>query len=147
GAIDSALPAMERVIGLEVGQTQVAYPFGSFSDMPVVHDTVGGQDIVIFFAGGTLSAFASRGPEGRRAVGSTGVFSPSLDGEDLTFVVKDDVIVDTQTGSEWNIFGQAVAGELDGRSLTPVVHANHFWFAWQAFFPNSEIRTADNING
>ena len=147
GAIDSALPAMERVIGLEVGQTQVAYPFGSFSDMPVVHDTVGGQDIVIFFAGGTLSAFDSGGPEGRRAVGSTGVFSPSLDGEDLTFVVKDDVIVDTQTGSEWNIFGQAVAGELDGRSLTPVVHANHFWFAWQAFFPNSEIRTADNING
>jgi len=27
------------------------------------------------------------------------------------------------------------------------VHANHFWFAWQAFFPNTEIRSADGISG
>ncbi|PKB62167.1 MAG: hypothetical protein BZY79_00015 [SAR202 cluster bacterium Casp-Chloro-G4] len=145
GAIDSKLPAMERVIGLDLGQEKVAYPFGGFSESPVVHDTVSGQDIVIFFADGTLSAFDGRGPEGRRTVGSTGVFSPTLDGRDLTFALQDGAIVDEQTGSEWNVLGQAVAGDLVGRSLAPVVHANHFWFAWQAFHPDTEVRTAEDI--
>lgn len=147
GAIDSALPAMERVIGLELGQSEVAYPFSAFSDMPVVHDTVSGQDIVIFFANGTLSAFNSRSPEGNMVVGSTGVFNPSLDGQDLTFAMENGVITDGQTGSEWNVLGQAVAGELQGKSLEPLVHANHFWFAWQAFHPDTEIRSADEIKG
>ena len=57
------------------------------------------------------------------------------------------VIVDEHTGSEWNVLGQAVAGELEGQRLEPVVHANHFWFAWQAFYPETEIRIAEDING
>ena len=147
GAIDPALPAMERVIGLELRGSKVAYPFPAFSDTPVLHDTVGGQDIVIFFADGTLSAFRTRSYQGNRVVGSTGVFYPSVDGRSLTFVAEDGAIVDEQTGSEWNVLGQAVGGELEGRRLEQVVHANHFWFAWQAFHPDTEIRLAEDIQG
>jgi len=32
-------------------------------------------------------------------------------------------------GSVWNILGQATEGQLAGKKLTPVVHANHFWFS------------------
>ncbi|HEY85741.1 MAG TPA: DUF3179 domain-containing protein, partial [Chloroflexi bacterium] len=28
-------------------------------------------------------------------------------------------------------------GELAGQKLTPVLHANHFWFAWAAFAPET----------
>ncbi|MFQ5935910.1 MAG: DUF3179 domain-containing (seleno)protein, partial [Acidiferrobacterales bacterium] len=45
----------------------------------------------------------------------------------------------TQTGSTWNILGEAVDGPLTGKKLTPIVHANHFWFAWAAFKPDTEI--------
>lgn len=147
GSIDSALPSMERVIGLELGQAKVAYPFGSFADIPVVHDTVSGQEVVIFFAGDTLSAFSGRGFDERRTVGTTGVFSPVVDGRSLTFAAEYGVILDDQTGSEWNLLGQAVAGELQGKNLEPIVHVNHFWFAWQAFFPDTKIRSADDISG
>ena len=147
GSIDPVLPSMERVIGLDLGQAKVAYPFSGFVDTPVVHDTVSGQEIVIFFAGGTLSAFRGRGFEERRVVGTTGVFSPAVDGRSLTFAAENGIILDEQTGSEWNLLGQAVAGELQGKNLEPLVHANHFWFAWQAFFPNTEIRSADGISG
>jgi hypothetical protein len=70
-----------------------------------------------------------------------------VDGRSLTFAAENGIILDEQTGSEWNLLGQAVAGELQGKNLEPLVHANHFWFAWQAFFPNTEIRSADDISG
>lgn len=147
GNIDSALPSMERVIGLDIGETKVAYPLLGFSEMPVVHDSVAGQDIVIFFSDGTLSAFNGGSPNGTRVVGSTGVFSPTLGGKKLNFTAENGGIVDDQTGSRWNVLGQAVDGELTGQSLDPVVHANHFWFAWQAFHPDTEVRSAEDIGG
>ncbi len=144
GGIDDRLPAMERIVGITVGDEAVAYPFKLFESVPVVNDTVSGQDIAIFYAGDTLSAFKIFDPDlpwRSRQVGSTGVFDPNLDGRKLTFRVEDDRIVDDQTGSTWNILGQAVEGPLQGRKLQQVVHANHFWFAWQAFNPETQIRS------
>ena len=42
-------------------------------------------------------------------------------------------------GSVWNILGQATEGQLAGKKLTPVVHANPFWFSWGAFKPDTKI--------
>ena len=57
----------------------------------------------------------------------------------LTFQRNGDTIMDDQTGSTWNVLGQATAGELAGKQLTPVVHADHFWFSWAAFRPDTVI--------
>ena len=75
------------------------------------------------------------------------MYDPNLDGEKLTFEYRNGVVVDTQTGSEWNIFGEAVSGPLSGQSLRPVIHANHFWFAWRVFYPETAIRTAEDFTG
>ncbi|HJN91566.1 MAG TPA: DUF3179 domain-containing (seleno)protein [Dehalococcoidia bacterium] len=37
--------------------------------------------------------------------------------------------------------GEAVDGPLLGAQLEPLVHANHFWFAWVAFEPDTLIIT------
>jgi hypothetical protein len=144
GQIDDRLPAMERIVGLTIGDETVAYPFALLEAVPVVYDTVGGQDIAVFYAGDTLSVFAAFDPEvpwTNRQVGSTGVFDSHLDGQMLTFRVEDNRVVDDQTGSTWNILGQAVEGPLVGRKLDQVLHTNHFWFAWQAFNPDTEVRS------
>ena len=143
GQIDPALDAMERVVGLESGENAVAYPFSVFESVPIINDTVGGQDIVIFYVSDTISGFSGFGTSDARVVGSTGVYDPNLDGQKLTFKIESDRIVDEQTGSVWNILGEAVEGELAGKRLEAVVHANHFWFAWSAFFPDSDLRTAE----
>ncbi len=141
GDIDDRLQAVARVVTLNVGGVAVAYPFDALRDQPVINDTINGQDVVIFFAGGTLSVFAGRGNEDNRTVGSTGVYEPVVDGQKLIFKVEADVIVDEETGSKWDILGRAVEGPLEGSRLAPVVHANHFWFAWAAFNPETEVRT------
>jgi hypothetical protein len=37
--------------------------------------------------------------------------------------------------------GGALKGPLAGTQLAPIVHANHFWFAWVAFEPETLIIT------
>ena len=67
------------------------------------------------------------------------MFDSTLDGQALTFRVWGDAFVDNETGSVWDILGHAVEGPLSGKQLTPLVHANHFWFAWGAFNPDTVI--------
>ena len=40
----------------------------------------------------------------------------------------------------WSLGGVAISGPLAGQRLTPVLHANHFWFAWAVFKPETVIR-------
>lgn len=72
-------------------------------------------------------------------VGATSVFEAILDDIKLMFRLDGERIVDDQTGSSWNIFGQALAGPLAGRQLRPIVHGNHFWFSWVVFMPDTII--------
>jgi hypothetical protein len=47
--------------------------------------------------------------------------------------------IDVETGSRWNLFGEAVGGPLRGSRLRALPAVDHFWFSWAAFFPETEI--------
>lgn len=70
-----------------------------------------------------------------------------MDGRKLTFGFQDDVMKDDETGSTWNILGQAIDGPMKGSRLESVVHGNHFWFSWAASFPDTAVSTAVDIGG
>ncbi|MGY8779911.1 MAG: DUF3179 domain-containing (seleno)protein, partial [Longimicrobiales bacterium] len=62
------------------------------------------------------------------------------DGVPVTLQSLNGKIVDTETGSEWQMDGVAINGPLEGRSLVPVAEAFvAFWFAWPAFYPDLEL--------
>lgn len=139
GATPDQLPPMARVLTVDLNGEAVAYPYDVLSNLNVINDTVGREDIVIFWTEGTASALdTSNIPEGRE-VGSAVAYSRILDNQTLEFEFIDGKILDTHTGSEWNIFGLAIAGELKGKQLAPVVAINHFWFSWAAFKPETRI--------
>jgi hypothetical protein len=139
GDIDPRLPTMERVVSITLDNVDVAYPVTLLSELGVINDSQDGQDIVVFHTFGTSSAFFNPVTQDWDDVGATGVFDPNLNGEKLTFAVIDGSIVDNETGSSWNILGQATDGPLAGESLTPIVHGDHFWFSWAAFKPDTVI--------
>jgi len=57
-----------------------------------------------------------------------------LDGETLTFELSDDKIIDNKN-NEWSIEDM-----LD--KLEIVDTFGHFWFAWAAFYPQTELYNA-----
>jgi hypothetical protein len=58
----------------------------------------------------------------------------------VTLEVTGGQLRDRETSSVWTSTGEAVSGPLAGARLEPVVHGNHFWFAWAVFFPDTEVR-------
>jgi hypothetical protein len=137
--IDRRLPAMERVVSVSFDDVDIAYPLSLLSDVGVINDNKEGQDLVVFHTFGTSSAFYNNFAQRFDDVGATGVFDPNLDGQLLTFSKDGDNFVDAETGSVWNVLGQAVEGPLVGEKLTSIVHGDHFWFSWAAFKPDTLI--------
>jgi hypothetical protein len=133
---------MMRVVGIVIGETGVAYPYSALAEVGIIHDTIAGQDLVIFHRFGTNSALGDARIAEAEDVGAAGVFDPDLDGQRLTFAIQDGQIMDAQTGSLWNLAGQAIEGVLAGQRLTALVHSDHFWFSWAAFYPDTTIYEA-----
>jgi len=135
------LPAVARVLTVDLGGEAVAYPYDVLQKVRVVNDTVGGTDMVVLWAPGTASALDDSTVAGGRDVGAANVYVRMLNGQHLTFARAGDRIVDTETGSTWNVLGQAIGGKLIGKQLDPVVSVNHFWFSWAAFKPETRVYT------
>ncbi|MEM8858848.1 MAG: DUF3179 domain-containing protein [Chloroflexota bacterium] len=144
GELDGRLPAVERVVAIaseDVG-VDVAYPFSVISEVGAVNDTQGDLELVVFHIGGATSALGAAVIADAEDVGSAAVYSPVVDGQKLTFSRADDkTFTDDETGSTWNIFGEAIDGDLAGSQLEPIIHGNHFWFSWAAFKPDTVIYT------
>lgn len=147
GEPDPRLKPLDRVVGvLFPDHSSVAIPFDLARARTVVqYDPPNGDPgIVVFFEEGMSSSLSEAEIGTARDIGSVGVFSRILDGRHLEFDVADDGIVrDAQTGSTWNIRGEATAGELQGSALEPQVAFDHFWFAWAEFLPDTELVAAD----
>ena len=139
GDLDGRLLPKERVATFTIGEVDAAFPFSTLENEKVVNYAVNGKDLVVFFKSGTVSALDKSSIKGSRDVGATGLFEAQVDGRELTFRADGDRFVDNETGSVWNILGQAVEGPLTGTRLNPIIHANHFWFAWGAFKPDTLI--------
>jgi hypothetical protein len=138
-ATPGALSPMARVLTVDLNGEAVAYPYDVLAEALVVNDVVGGQPVAVFWQPGVASALDSSSIAAGRDVGSAAAFSPELNGRQHTFVNQRGRIVDAETGSVWNLSGQAVEGELAGQQLAPVVGVNHFWFSWAAFKPETRI--------
>ncbi len=146
--IDERLPPAERVVSIEgpSGAT-IAYAWSTLEQERAVHDSFDGIDLVVFWTPGARSILDAGILRDGREVGTTAVFETALDGRVLTFGVNPSdesgqTFVDDQTGTVWDIFGRGVEGELAGSQLTRVIHSDHFWFAWQAFHPDTEVVSA-----
>jgi len=144
-SIDERLPPAERVVSIEgPSGAAIAYAWSTLEREMVVHDRFDGLDLVVFWTPGALSILDSGIMRDSREIGTTAVFESTLDGQMLTFMVNPDddsgqTFVDQQTGTVWDIFGRGIEGELAGTQLTRVIHSDHFWFAWQAFHPDTEV--------
>ena len=130
GPIDTRRLPKERVLGIPEGEGGLAFPLMALDNgepFRVVHAALQGQPIVVFFDRIRRAAAAYR-LTARHA--------------QRVFEVRDGQIVDTETGSVWQVDGHAVRGMLEGSRLSPIEDAYvSFWFSWAAFQPQTELWT------
>jgi hypothetical protein len=104
----------------------------------VVDVDAGPRSVVVLYKRGVVSPLDAPSIDDPRDVGTAAAFDSRVDGRQLSFERRGDFFVDRETGSRWNIAGQAVSGELAG-DMTAVRHDQQFWFALAAFVPDARI--------
>ncbi len=111
------------VIGIALGEDAKAYPFGLTSDEGAVNDWVGEFPVVIVADSETKSIQAFVRRTGDR---------------ELDFTLREDALIDIQTGSRWDIArGIAVEGPLRGEVLQRVPYITAYDWAWEDFYPHT----------
>ena len=138
---DKRLAPMTRVLAVSVNDNHRIYPLITISKHHVINDEFLNNKLVIFSKQGMRSAVDEEWIEDSRKIPAAVAYSRQLQHQTLRFTFTDKKIIDEQTGSEWNILGQAVTGPLKGSALQPIGQGVHFAFAWLAFQPQSEIYT------
>ena len=119
-ARNPALPAGEKVIGLVMNDEAIAYPITALTGS-VVNDEVGGTPVAVVI------------DEAETGV----IFNRQVSDQALTLDWDGDKLVDAETGSHWNISGEAISGPLEGEQLEILAARFSFWFAFVAAFPEA----------
>lgn len=142
GEVDPRLPATEHVLAGVIDDEAIAYSFESLSAEVVINDTLGDVPVVAFWQPGVASSLDASVIDSSRDIGTAALYNRTLeDGTVLTFRYDESagLLLDEETGSAWNLFGEAIDGELAGTELQQLVAAPHFWFAWAAFHPETAV--------
>lgn len=66
-------------------------------------------------------------------------FVRRLEGRELSFTYDEGQVMDMQTGSEWSVLGTGTGRSYEGAQLPSVRAWDVMWFAWYAFFPNTQV--------
>jgi hypothetical protein len=140
GPIDNRIEWLKQpVVGIRIGRDALAVDIEALRRDGVREVTVDGKELTVWWLPGARSSLDGFAVGEGREVGTTAVFVPVVDGRPLSFVPRGDLIADVETSSTWNALGEAVAGPLAGRRLTPVAHVSTFWFAWSSFHQDTRV--------
>lgn len=118
-------PHNKFVIGIALGDHARAYQYRDAVRQRVINDRIGPHAILVY-----------ADPMTRRVQ----TFSRGVRNQELTFALRDGLLVDNQTGSVWDpIRGLGTAGPLRGEALRVIPHNSSFDWAWLDFYPHSEF--------
>ena len=130
------LSAKEMVLGLRVAGETRAYPFTRMPNKAVINDRVGDRAVLVLYHLATVTAIP---------------YSRVVGDQLLTFRILDRTgdlplaFADVETGSEWNMLGEALAGPLKGAQLEQIPAYNSMWFGWSAYWPETRLWNGEGI--
>lgn len=127
GEVDTRLPGKSLVYGVSVGNEAAALSRDFLSSQGLIQFEIGDLPLLAVFDPLSESAF---------------VYLRENKGEVLHFQAADEsgTFRDQETGTIWSVrTGAGLTGSRTGEILTPLPSQLAFWFAWSAFFPDTEL--------
>ncbi len=127
-----ALAPKDRALGVRVGDDAKAYPVEALQAARALNDEVGGTRIVIVASPNTEAA----------RVYERGDVELSLPDDDGGSAAPAELV--DSGGGAWQVTEEALVSRDDpGRRLARLPAQIALWFSWHAFFPETELGTAE----
>lgn len=131
---DDALERGELLIAVQLPEREKAYPMRLLRKQSPISDWVYGTELVV-----VVDA------DGR----SVRCFDRKLGDQTLELFRKPEtetlVLVDSNTGSEWDFTGTAVSGPLKGQKLERFAVYTDYWFDWKEYHPDDPVYVAGDF--
>ncbi len=115
----------DLMVGVHQGEAARAFPFDSIVKEKLIQDLVGTLPIIVLI-----------GPDNR----SVRVFEQRIPGRAgipqfyrVPETKSGALLMDAETGSEWNFQGCAISGVSSGTCLVPVDAIKDYWFDWKNY--------------
>jgi hypothetical protein len=124
---DERLKPKAMVLGLDVGGADKAFPLEALRQVLILNDSLGGTPLVIVH---------------QPLTDTTTAFVAKASGRRLTFAASNadaTELIDRETKSRWNAYGECVAGRLNGSKLEPIILQPGYWFAWAEFHRDTAV--------
>jgi len=122
-----AYPA-NLVVSIELDGERSAFYIGDVIEAGVTNTTVAGRPVVLWAVEGDYRTYLRQ-----------------VEDQSLTFELDGDTITDVETGSTWDLQrGLARSGPLAGQAMQQIPSFTAYDWAWQDFFPDSEIVSVDD---
>ena len=123
---NSGLQSRDLVLGVNAFGASRAYPVSGIFSAKVIEDRLGSEPILIV-AGADSKSIR--------------VFQARVAGQATApeYYWTGDVLLDAETGSEWNFNGCAVRGSRAGTCLKAVDALKDYWFDWRNYHPDTTI--------
>lgn len=131
--VDDRLDLKRPVIGVKTSCGTAAFPKdGLTADQPIWNFEVAGAPVVAFYD---------------ERLDTVRTFSRVSVDTVLTFAFREGCIIDLDTGSAWTAEGRSIAGKWAGTRLNWIESMEAFWFAWIAFYPETQFveMNPDNV--
>lgn len=128
--VDDRLKPKTMVLGLAVGGSDEAFPLSILRQERVINQEIGGQPVLVVHqpSSDTTTAFIAR-------VKGTRLKFRAANGDATE-------LIDEQTKSRWNPYGDCISGAFKGSQLTSLILEPEYWFAWSEFHPDTKIYAA-----
>ena len=136
---DPRLSAMERVLNIRINESHTLYPFSTIDMAGIINDVVGDSSVVVLSAQGYASPLDKTSISASTMVPLASAYNRNINGIVHTFFIDNEKIVDMETRSTWNIFGEAISGKHKGVRLNRVDSGVNFAFAAFAFSPQATV--------
>lgn len=112
------------VVGVKHNYSAKAYDWNELVKKKIIQDSIAGLSIVLALEKDTASFH---------------VYDRRVNGAVLSFQKdnNNDVLIDQNTNSTWNMDGVCIAGPLKGEKLMAVQSYQEFWHSWRTFHRNT----------
>jgi len=128
---DDPLELGELLVAVQLPGVEKAYSMRTLRAQSPIADRVAGRDILLVLGGDDESVRC---------------FDRQLGERTLELFLKTEtegvVLIDTESGSEWDFSGTAISGPLAGERLDRWPLYSDYWFDWKAFHPDGPVYTA-----
>lgn len=116
------------VYGVLLNDVAKAYPHWDIEQVALLNDVVGETPIVVIF---------------NNESGIVNIYERIIDGKTIEFKIENGAFIDTITNTIWSQHGKGLEGEYKNIQLTKLIAPPHFWFAWAAFYPETDLFIVD----